>query len=88
MNIAKFLRTSILKNIDERTASVNSRSAIFQKSLVLPFKLNALASRISWQHTHSVLTVVPFVSGFLVPEAVAQICFVKIVFLEISQNSL
>ena len=35
------------------TASVNSRSAIFQESLVLPFKLNALTSGISWQHTHS-----------------------------------
>ena len=30
MNIAKFLRTPILKNIYERTASINSRSAIFQ----------------------------------------------------------
>ena len=35
------------------TASVNSRSAIFQKSFVLPFKLNALTSGISWQYTHS-----------------------------------
>ena len=60
VNIVKFLRTPILKNIYDGTASVNSRSAIFQKSLVLHFKLNALASRISWQHTHSVLTVVPF----------------------------
>ena len=42
------------------TASVNSRSAIFQESLVLPFKLNALASRISWQHMHSVLIVALF----------------------------
>ena len=61
MNIAKFLRTPILKDIYERTGSINSRSAIFQKSLVFPFKLNALASRVSWPHTHSVLTVAPFV---------------------------
>ena len=50
VNIAKYLRTPILKNIYKRTASVNSRSAIFRKSLVSPFKLNTLASRISW-HT-------------------------------------
>ena len=92
MNIAKFLRTPILKNIYEWTASVNFRSGIFQKSLVLPFKLNAFASRISGQHTHSVLTVAIlensiYYVGFLVPEAVAEICFVKKVFLEISQNS-
>ena len=35
------------------TASVNSRSAIFQESLVLPLKWNTLTSRISLQHTHS-----------------------------------
>ena len=37
----------------QMTTSVNSRSAIFQESLALPFKLNALTSGISWQHTHS-----------------------------------
>ena len=74
------------------TASVNSRSAIFQESLVLPFKLNALASRISWQHTHSVLTVVLFLRtqsimlGFWFQKKSPR-CFVKKVFLEISQNS-
>ena len=34
-------------------ASVNSRTVIFQEGLVLPFKLNALTSGISWQHMHS-----------------------------------
>ena len=80
------------------TASVNSRSAVFQESLALPFKWNALTSGISWQHTHSNLVGIfsqfwqlrhswELYTGFLVPEAVAQICSVKKVFLEISQNS-
>ena len=34
------------------TASENSRSTIFQESLVLPFKLNAFTSGTSWQHMH------------------------------------
>ena len=83
------------------TASVNSRSTIFQESLVLPFKLNALTSRILWQHAHSNLVGIFLqfwqlchswehsisYAGFLVPEAVAQVCSVKKVFLEILQNS-
>ena len=44
VNIVKFLRTS--KNHLQKTASVNSRIAIFQESLALSFKRNVLTSGI------------------------------------------
>ena len=34
------------------TASINSRSAIFQENIALLFKLNALTSGVPWQHTY------------------------------------
>ena len=37
----------------QTTASVNSRSVVFQESPALPFKLNALTFENLWQHTHS-----------------------------------
>ena len=46
VNIVKFLRTFILKKLLRTTTSVNSRVAVFQKSLALPFKQNALTSGI------------------------------------------
>ena len=37
----------------QTTASVNSRVVVFQESLALPLKWNALTFGIPWQHTHS-----------------------------------
>ena len=53
VNIAKIFKNTYLEKHLQMTAFVNSRSAIFQESLVLPFKLNALTSGNSWQHMHS-----------------------------------
>ena len=91
--ILQNLGTPILKKHLWTTASVNSRSAIFQESLILPFNLYTLTSRIflvahafSFDSCATLENSIYYV-GFLVPEAVAQICFVKKVFVEISQNS-
>ena len=51
-------RTSIFKNTYFEkhlwtTVSVNSRAAVFQEIIALPFEWNALTSGILLQHTHS-----------------------------------
>ena len=64
---------------------------IFPESLALPFKLNALTSGVWLTSIRSfescaILENSIYYAGFLVPEAVARMCFLKKVVLEPSQN--